>query len=295
MGRVVGDARITHALEWAGRRPRAEGHARQEPGRIPGLSAVARAHETDVRRTAVEEAANLEHGDDRAVRGERVRLDLGRVLAGRVRERIRANPCQRNVGARGPARDDEKEDGRRADRGHTPPVNPACCPDTPARLDRAGTPPSNAKHPDLPGSETLANTPTHPPEHAEPGLAHRCWEVNTPPRAGSRRRRSFDADDTNDVAARRVLTVDFGNGRGMRRTVVAAVAALLALPAPAGTDGPGIVNFPDVSILPVQDGTVHGYLSLRSRRSTRRASAGSSRCSRARSPSSRISARGPHL
>ena len=47
----------------------------------------------------------------------------------------------------------------------------------------------------------------------------------------------------------------------MRRTVVAAVAALLALPAPAGTDGPGIVNFPDVSILPVQDGTVHGYLS----------------------------------
>ena len=44
--------------------------------------------------------------------------------------------------------------------------------------------------------------------------------------------------------------------------VIAAVAALLTLPASAvGTDGPGVVNFPNASILPVQDGTAHGYLS----------------------------------
>src|SRR5438874_1036306 len=48
----------------------------------------------------------------------------------------------------------------------------------------------------------------------------------------------------------------------VERGEIAAVAALLILPASAvGTDGPGVVNFPNASILPVQDGTAHGYLS----------------------------------
>ena len=50
----------------------------------------------------------------------------------------------------------------------------------------------------------------------------------------------------------------------MRPTVVviAALAAVLTLPTSApGIDGPGVVNFPDVSIVPVQDRTADGYLS----------------------------------
>jgi hypothetical protein len=48
----------------------------------------------------------------------------------------------------------------------------------------------------------------------------------------------------------------------MYRTAVVALAAALALPAAAvAVDGPGVVNFPDVSILPARDETAHGYLS----------------------------------
>jgi hypothetical protein len=48
----------------------------------------------------------------------------------------------------------------------------------------------------------------------------------------------------------------------MRSAVVLASAAALALPASAaGIDGPGVVNFPNVPILPRQDPTSHGYLS----------------------------------
>jgi hypothetical protein len=48
----------------------------------------------------------------------------------------------------------------------------------------------------------------------------------------------------------------------MRPAVVLALTAALALPAAAvGTDGPGVVNFPNVPVQPKQDRTAHGYLS----------------------------------
>jgi hypothetical protein len=48
----------------------------------------------------------------------------------------------------------------------------------------------------------------------------------------------------------------------MRLAVVLALGAALALPASAvGTDGPGVVSFPNVPILPRQDASAHGYLS----------------------------------
>jgi hypothetical protein len=48
----------------------------------------------------------------------------------------------------------------------------------------------------------------------------------------------------------------------MRTALVLVMAAALALPASAvGTDGPGVVNFPNAPILPRQDSTARGYLS----------------------------------
>jgi len=48
----------------------------------------------------------------------------------------------------------------------------------------------------------------------------------------------------------------------MRSALALALAAAFGLPAAAaGIDGPGVVNFPNASILPRQDQTARGYLS----------------------------------
>jgi hypothetical protein len=47
----------------------------------------------------------------------------------------------------------------------------------------------------------------------------------------------------------------------MRRVLLLAAVCLVVPTSAAGVDGPGVVSFPNVPILPKQDRTAHGYLS----------------------------------
>src|SRR3954454_21392309 len=119
-------------------------------------TAVAGAREADVRRTAVEESADLERTDDGGAVRERVRLDLGGVLARRVRIRVGAHLGQRDVGRRGRRRrqSGDQGDGGQERRAH---VRPPCA-------GRALVPASDPTTRDRPVSQ---------------GLSRRQWRLPT--------------------------------------------------------------------------------------------------------------------
>ena len=97
VGRVVGE----HGVAGAGGRPgrlRDRGQSGQDP-LPPRAAAVLRGREADARRAAVPVPPDLEEGDRRRADRLRVGLDLGLVLAVRVREPVAVDPAADDLAA----------------------------------------------------------------------------------------------------------------------------------------------------------------------------------------------------
>jgi len=88
--RVVGNGRVTHAIEAAAR---VDGGSGEEPVG-PRPPSIGRRSPADIGGTSVEEATALEGRDDRRSVRESVRLDLRFVLGTRVGEGVGADLCR---------------------------------------------------------------------------------------------------------------------------------------------------------------------------------------------------------